>query len=167
MKRIFASAAFLLPLSLFAVSSGGDHQVFVNGKLIGTAVTINGVLALPLEDLARATGNTMTLEPAFEVQGQQVNVRTVPGRLKWQDITLKRGVTADSKQPAAPGAFVGIHKDGVLTTNLLRNGGKLYIPIADVARAFGGTFTAAANMRSGDAIRLNFSSNPNAILVGL
>jgi hypothetical protein len=154
MKKL---AVLLAACTLLAVSSGGDHPVFLNGKRLGNAVTIRGVVALPLEDLATAAGLRLTTEPGLQLHGSTLTAKFLPGRLKWGDITLKRGITERR---------VDINNEGVISNDVLMLNGKAYVPLRDVARAFGGVWTPG-NLAPGAAIQLNFTRNPNAILIGL
>jgi len=149
--------ALLLSIALLAVSSGGDHPVFLNGKRLGTALTINGVVALPLEDVAKAAGLNLTTEPGLQLRGSTLTANFVSGRLKWHPINLKGGYAAS----------IDINKEGVVSTNVQMVNGKAYVPLADIVRAFGGGVWTPGNLAPGAAIQLNFTRNPNAILVGL
>jgi hypothetical protein len=166
MKRlsfaVFPAAAFLVIAASAAVES---HAVFLNGKLIGNAIVINGVPALAVEDLAKAAGLNMTLEPGFELRGTTLTAKTVPGRLKWQNINLKRGVDAAAKQ-GAPAPVVTINNGGVISRNVLTYAGKPHVPLVDLAQAFRATLSLSGNLRPGEPINLNFTPNSNAILVG-
>ncbi|HLJ73499.1 MAG TPA: hypothetical protein VKU62_02855 [Thermoanaerobaculia bacterium] len=154
MKKI---ALLLLSIALCAVSSGGDHPVSLNGKGLGTALTINGVVALPLEDVAKAAGLNLTTEPGLQLRGSTLTAKFIPGRLKWRPIVLK----------SAYAASIDINKEGVISNNVQMVNGKAYVPLADIVRAFGGGVWTPGNVAPGAAIQLNFARNPNAILIGL
>ncbi len=55
-----------------------------------------------------------------------------------------------------------VTKSTDVSTAVFVHQGKAYVPLADVARAFGGTFTAPAHLPPGGAINLNFARNPAA-----
>jgi hypothetical protein len=154
MKKI---ALLVFAFALCAVSSGGDHPVFLNGKALGTALTINGVVALPLEDVAKAAGLNLTTEPGLQLRGSTLTAKFIPGRLKWGPIILKSSYAAS----------IDINKEGVISNNVRMVNGRAYVPLADIVRAFGGGVWTPGNLVPGAAIQLNFARNPNAILIGL
>jgi len=157
MKKLVACAALLLATALFAVSSGGDHPVFLNGKRLGTAITVNGVVALPLGDLARAAGLNLTTEPGLQLRGSTLSAKFIPGRLKWRPITLKSSSYA---------ASIDINKEGVISNDVLMVNGIAYVPLVDLFKAFGGGgIWRPGNLAPGATIQLN--STPQGILVGL
>ncbi|HJT16703.1 MAG TPA: hypothetical protein VJ853_04920 [Thermoanaerobaculia bacterium] len=175
MKKILACVAVLLPAILFAAAggAGAGHPIYVNGKLFSNAVDIKGTLAVPLEDLSKAVGANVSLEPAFQLQG-----RSLVARAGW-DVkkNVKTAVKGDrpavsdihfthTYDKASPVLFQ-INKQGAITNNVLTLNGKSYVPLADVVKAFGASWLLPANIAPGAAIQLNFTRNPNAILIGL
>jgi hypothetical protein len=176
MKKILMSVACLFPFALFAITSYDAHPVFLNGKPFSTAVTISGTLAIPLEDLSRGAGSNVSLEPAFQLRGNSLNAqmgwdvkknqKTVAykeqGKVAVSDIHITAGVNK-----ASPLMF-RVNRSGPISTNVLTLNGKAFVPLSDVAKAFGGVWTQpTGGLARGQAIQLNFASNPNAILIGL
>jgi len=184
---VFCVLGFILIAAPTAVEY---HQVFLNGKPFAKAATINGVLAISVEDLAKAAGGTLTLEDAgFKVNGGTLNALissySAEGKHKGEaqaKIKLSQAsVGTDQYKPqagATPGnkAYVKVenrplfkvNKAGAITNRLLNGDGKVWVPLSDVARAFGGVFNqGGGTLKPGETINLSFTSNSNAILVGL
>jgi hypothetical protein len=181
MKKILSCVLALFPLALCAAGPGaGPHQVFINGKAFSQAVLVNGVWAVPLADVARAAGMGTTLEPAFELRGTTLKVRSgwdaksnvkqspaptgqkteASQKVAVHDITIVRHV--DKSSPVLmmmPGSA-----GGTVSNNILRFGGQAYVPLSDLARAGGGVWKTD-NLTPGAAIQLNFTKN--GILIGL
>src|SRR5438045_2639246 len=67
MKRIqmmgFCAIAFMLIAAPIYMNQPA-HPVFINGKPVGNALTINGVLAISFDDFATAVGGTTNLQRA-------------------------------------------------------------------------------------------------------
>ena len=60
-----------------------------------------------------------------------------------------------------------VNRNGRIAAHTLNGDGKVWVPLSDLAKAFGGTFTITGNLKPGQSIQLNFAANPNAILIGL
>ena len=73
MKKLLTFALCLLPVLLLAADE--SHQVLLNGKPFSRAEQINGVWEIPVADVARAAGMSLTLEPAFQLQGSTLSVK--------------------------------------------------------------------------------------------
>ena len=138
------------------------NPLFINGKSFGNAVRINGVLAISVEDFAKAISGTPNLQQAgLKVQGN--TLKLVPAVQ-----------SAASPRDPASGLPTGkrMHKPFVITkeldkaTPLLYQHGKAYVAVADIAKAFGGVFAPPQNLTPGAPINLNFPPSPNAVLVG-
>jgi hypothetical protein len=155
MNKVLPFVLCLIPLSLFAAGVEPEHQVFLFGKPFSHAVLISGVWAIPLQDVARAAGMNMTLESAFQLQGNTLNAQ-----MGW-DVKSKKTVLF------AP--LIKVNKRGQITRNILRQNGQAFVPLTDFARAFGGVWKTepAGNLAPGAVIQLNFPKDPNAILIGL
>jgi hypothetical protein len=150
--------------------------VLLNGKPFSNAQLINGVWEMPVEDLARAAGGTLTLEPYFQLQGNRLitSPGAATGRFKMEGSSpmntiggtqpgAPAGTPAALKQ--APAGLITVRKaGGEVSSHVIMNGGKYFVPLADVAHAFGGTFTAPAGKLSpGQTFTLNFG-NGDSIL---
>ena len=157
MKKILMFVLCLFPLTAFPVSSGGDHPVFLNGKPFSTAVTINGTLAIPLQDLSKGAGSNVSLEPAFQLRGNGLNAQ-----MGWDVKKNQKAVAYKSSS-----LLFRVNRSGSISNRILTLNGKAFVPLSDVAKAFGGVWTQPAGLAPGQAIQLNFASNPNAILIGL
>jgi hypothetical protein len=188
-KRLLTCVLALFPVLLLAAGpGGGPHTLFVNGKRIGDVRVIRGIIAVSVADVAKAAGSSMTLEPQFALQGKSFTARpkirfttttkdkveaykTAPpaaggsGNTSMQDIHFAHSV--DKSSPLLSQAFQ-INKEGPISTHVLMDGGAAFIPLSDLARALGGTFTApAGGLAPGAQIQLNIPRNLNAVLVAL
>lgn len=135
----------------------GAHPVYINGNLLGNAISINGNLALPLEDLARALAGTPDFQQAgFQVRGGTLTLSPAVRKSNSSD-TLARAHMQDIH-------FVMKVNKASPTLMLMTHDGKSYLSLSEVARLFGGTFTAPATLNGGAPIQLNFTANPNAII---
>jgi phage tail-like protein len=65
---------------------GFNFQLDIGDELAGFFGEVNGI----------GSENEVIENKAVDKQGHEV-VRKVPGRLKWTDVTLKRGITSDLK----------------------------------------------------------------------
>ena len=197
MNKVLLFVLCLLPLSLYAAGVEPDtHQVFLNGKPFSHAILLNGVWAIPLEDIARGAGMNMTLEPALQLQRSTLRVHggwdlkenkkaAVPtvstdsnadaaaahkhlAGVKYEDITVNTG-TGMSKGFYPAGQLFKINKDAQITTNVIMHNGLAFVPLKDFAGAFGGVWKTqpASKLAPGAVIQLNFPKDPNAILTGL
>ena len=179
MKKFLACAVVLLPVVATAATggAGAGHPVYINGKHFSNAVDVNGTLAVPLADLSKSVGANVSLEPAFQLQGNMLKARAgwdikknvkansasaSESKIKFNDISISH--TYDKASPL----LFRVNKEGSITNHVLTLNGQAMVPLSDVARAFGGVWTQpAGGLAPGAAIQLNFTSNPNAILVGL
>ena len=133
-----------------------SYPLFINGQRFGNALTVNGVLALPVEDVAKAlsgtpnlqlaglkiSGPTLTLLPAVQAGGERA------GKVRSQDFHFVM-----KQDKASP------------TLKLLLLNGKPYVALTEVAKLFGGAYSGpTTNVRPGQSIQLNFTANPNAII---
>lgn len=151
-----------------------SHGLTLNGKPFANAVFVNGQWALPLADFAKLAGNGVTLEPAFKLQGNQLSAllpavqTTQKAQIKIEassvpDTFTVPGAYKEYKESGKVGAF-HVQKAGVISRNVFMVDGKAFLPLADVARAFGGTLTTPANVAPGQSLSLNFTVNGDGIL---
>jgi hypothetical protein len=168
MKKVLVFVLCLLPLSVFAAGVEPDvHPVFLNGKPFSHAVLINGIWAIPLQDIARGAGTDKTFEQ-FQVQASTLRVRTAPGAHKYGNIVLKRGVASSTTGGSGPVPLFIVNRDAQVSVNVLTHDGVAFVPLPDFAHAFGGVWTApVGKVAPGAPFQLNFAKNPNAILIGL
>jgi len=187
-KRLVVIVLSVLGLVLLTAPTAVEyHPVFLNGKPFGAAIMINGKPAMALIDFCKLGGGTLTLEEVgLTLNGASVGVSAAAfdafhKHIKKAEASVNGGMPA-AVNGGAPAAVNGAgtvavkmesnrrwarQNDGLITNNALKFGGGVYIPLADIARAFGGTLTSPATLQPGEAIRLNFTKSPNAILIGL
>ena len=155
------------------------HNLTINGKQFGRAALVNGQWAVPLEDFSRAVGgNGITLEPMLKLQGSSLTVTNeaesadhkhkvveasaAPNTIGGSAVT---GGTAVTDVKIHNNAIIAIRKAGGVSNNVLTVNGQKFVPLADIARAFGGTFTSPRDpLKPGQSLSLNFANNPNALL---
>jgi hypothetical protein len=158
MKRIMQFAAGLALLaSIASAFIWFERQVNLNGRPFAKAVPINGVIAISVEDLVKGAGGGPHLEPAFNLSGKTLRASMSSGGDKGaaQQYTIK----------LQPHALFRVRKAGVVSRDVFMKNGKAYVPLADVAQAFG--IIVNWSKESPDPINLNTTANSDAILVGL
>jgi hypothetical protein len=139
-----------LCLTVFLISFGGlvleerPNPVLINGKPFANAYNINGVIAISVADFTKAVGGTTKLQGNTLVTSPRDPASGLP----------------TGKRMHKP--FV-ITKEANVSTNVLWKGGKAFVSLADVAKAFGGVFNQPP-LRAGQPISLNFTVNANSIL---
>ncbi|HJT16702.1 MAG TPA: hypothetical protein VJ853_04915 [Thermoanaerobaculia bacterium] len=176
MKRlalVLAAFAFLPAFTL--IENQPVSQVTINGKAFGRGVVLQGgIIAVSLEDFARAAGAPITLEPVFQLQGNRLIARgmSAGGEYKEQQkITVASAAAAKiERYKAAPGQIIAVRKAGVISNNVMMVNGKAYIPLSDIVRAFGDGSVRGftGGVRPGTAINLTTAPNAsNGLLIGL
>jgi len=186
-KKIFVLALCLVSLaSIASAFTLIENPVFLNGKPFAKAMLINGVIAISVEDLAKAGGGTLTLESAgLKLSGGTLSaMASIPydSAHKHKDAQVKQASTVPTDQhlPAVQNkaAIKGegratqlfrVNKAGRISSRVFNGEGKAWVPLSDVAKAFGGVFNppAAGNLKPGQAIQLHCPSDSRAILIGL
>ena len=170
MKKLYLLAACVTGFFFIAAPIYMKYPVSVNGRPGMTAQFVNNTWAVPLDEFAKAFGGGITLEPNFQLQGNKlvsissggdktakkvVEASTTPNTIGGSSATIKLG---------NPGTL-HVRKAGIVSNNVFGFEGKAYVPLADIARAFGGTFTAPpGNLQPGQSLSLNFTNNANALL---
>jgi len=157
------------------------NNVLLNGKPFARAAFVNGQWAVPLEDFSRAIGgNGVTLEPTLKLNGNSLSVlvssynkagdKQQPAAVKVEasaaaaNIKQQNTVPTDQVKGESHG-IIAIRKAGGISNNVFGFNGQRWVPLADIARAFGGTFTApAGNLQPGQSLSLNFANKPDAVL---
>ncbi|HJT16701.1 MAG TPA: hypothetical protein VJ853_04910 [Thermoanaerobaculia bacterium] len=175
MKKLFLSALSIVGFFLIAAPiymKMESHPLVTNGKPFSNAALINGQWAVPLEDFAKLGGSGLTLEPNFQLQGSTLSA-LLPA-VQTQKKHVEASTAADSvtvpgsaykEQKVYTGGVFHVQRAGVISKNVFMYNGKAYVPLADVARAFGGTFTAPANkLQPGQSLSLNFTVNGDGFL---
>jgi hypothetical protein len=73
--------------------------------------------------------------------------------------------SAYKEQKIFTGGVFHVQRAGVISKNVFMFNGKAYVPLADVAHAFGGTFTAPqGRLQPGQSLSLNFTVNGDGFL---
>jgi hypothetical protein len=194
-KKLIILALSILGFILVAAPTAVEyHPVFLNGNLIGNAANFNGIIAVRLDDFAKLGGGTLTLEEAgLTLTGNTLKISSAvaddykhkadaQAKIKINEASsLKMQPPAYKESPAykenSALAKVNVkgeshvawkwQRDGVITTRAFKSGGGVWIPLADIVHAFGGGVYTPGNLAPGQAIQLNFTKTPNAILIGL
>ena len=184
MKKLLVFALCVVGFILIAAPTAVEYSpLFINGKPAGQAVLINGIIAISMEHALKAGGATMTMQPNFQRSGPRflaVMSEASKGKEKWAPAaTTPAGVPAVQagalkqsgeqgtvKLSPAPGQIFRVQRAGEISSHVFEYEGKAYFPLADLARALGNN-TWAGRVEVGKPLQLNFSSNPNAILIGL
>ena len=182
MKRVSLLALWVLAFFLIAAPIYMQYNnLIVNGKPFGRAAFVNGMWAMPLEDFSRAIGgNGVTLEPTLKLNGNTLSVLVSSnspaqkGTEQVSEVKVKAYDPANVKQIVGTPTeqvkmqshgIIAIRKAGGVSNNVFGFNGQKWVPLADVARAFGATFTApAGNLPPGQTLTLNFANKPDAVL---
>jgi hypothetical protein len=189
-KKLFTLALSILGFILFAAPTAVEfHPLFVNNHAMGSAALINGIIAVRVQDFAKTGGGTLTLEEAgltlnggtlkinggvadaYQHKGEaQAKIKLTDGSsLKIQSPAYKEDPAAVKieKKVVSPAVGWVRQNDGVISTRVFSSGGDKWIPLADIVHAFGGGLYSPGKLAPGQAIQLNFTKTPNAILIGL
>ncbi len=174
---VFCVIAFV-PIAAKIFVKNEARQIFVNGKPFSKAFLINGVWAMPMEDVIKGAGGGgggMTLEPNFKLQGTTLTalVPAVSPAEHKHKLEASAGATtttlykdhggAESKVKPAGRQLFRVNRAGVISTHVFMFEGKAYLPVADWFFSFtGGVFNPAT--QTGDAFSFNFAVNGDGIL---
>ena len=115
------------------------HLLTINGHVIGEAVRVNGVWAVPVSDLQK------NIDGTFTVLGNHLQI-------------------ASPRDPQS-GLPTGqrMHKPFVMarmadsSTPIIVSGGKPFVAVTDLAKLGGGTYTGPTTLPPGSQITLNFT----------
>lgn len=178
MKRLLLCTAGLIFLAAPAALAVEKAPLMINGRLLGNMVVIQGgIWGVPLEDVSRALGASVSLEPIVQLQGKVLTVReaAISANVKANQGSLVpavQKVDTVAKIKTAPGQFLRVQKSGPISSNIVTLNGKAYVPVADLVHALGdgsvhGNFSGPLQP---NGVNLHVNSNPNgiiAILIGL
>ena len=170
MKRLTLLALAFLFVAAPIYVKYETRNLTMNGKVnpFGQAVLIGNTWAFPLPAFAKAFGGDgITLEGSgFQVvQGNRLVTLVPPSTHEHKHKVPSVGDVAIKKTVAAPGSFFVRKAGATISGNLLTFNGAKYVPVADIARAFGGTFTApAGNLAPGQTLTLNLTISGNSPL---
>ncbi len=129
-------------LSAGVILEDRPHPLMLNGKSLGNALTIDGTLAMSVEDLVKA-GATL------QVQGNRLVAVVTPA-------PSTRSVKVSD---------IHVVKMSDVSSHVMMHNGKAYVPLVDVVRAFGvANWVAPMNLPAGQPISLNFAVNGNGVL---
>jgi len=149
MKRVLVFALCVAGLLLLTAPTAVERSpLAINGKAVGGMIILqNGVWAVSLEDVARALGAPITLEPVLSLQGNRLTVKQPGGATAYKPqkpdgsldagIHFKYDLKAQKEARMAPGQFLGVIQPGVISSHVTMMNGKAYVPVADLVRAFG------------------------------
>jgi len=186
MKKVLSLAAVLV-LSTLTLSAGTllqtpatqTHAITLNGKPFAQGVILQGgIIAVSLEDFARAAGAPITLEPQFQLQGNRLYARSISSGGDYKEGQIKFDAAAaapaikygavQAKQRVA-GQIIAVRQGGLISANVMMVNGKAFIPLKDIVNAFGDGSVRGftGGVKPGEAINLNSASNTRGILVGL
>src|SRR5437867_3236365 len=143
-----------------------DRPVFLNGKPFGKAVTINGKLAMSVQEFARGAGVTgNTFDQSFTLNGS-----TLTAKVKTHNMPIVHTVDKASPMLAQPGSgggagspVFGVRKAGVISTHVFMSNGKAFIWFKDVATALG-VANWTGPVTSSGPINLNVALNGDGIV---
>ena len=166
MRRIatmmFCAAAFVLIAAPIYMEKTA-HALTINGKPFGNVVSINGVLALSVEEFSKAVGGG----PAnVQVQGNKLSI----GPALQPSSSAGSSFTTAAHGSGGGAGKVSVHdisitKHADSASPLLFREGKAFVRLDDVAKFFGGTLTVnGGTLRANQAISLNFAPNPGAAI---
>ncbi len=147
---------FLLCCAAFLLTFGGGvilerpNPVLLNGKPLANAVKVNGILYIPVADLAKGAGGSPTLEPTLKLQGNTLTAaahKHIAG-VKYEDVNVQ----------------FQVRKAGEISSHVIMKDGKAWVPLGDVAKAFGAIIINYDSVKPGEPIRLNLTVNGDDIL---
>jgi len=161
MKKALVFACFVVGFPLIArVNKIEAHQVLINGKPFANATVINGQLFVPLEDFAKAAGAKVTLEPFFKLQGSKL-IAFVPIDSAAAKIKIKPGWSKVSGKDWGANQLFQVVKSGEISSNIVMQNGTAFIPLKDVAQAFGAKFNwTATSLKPNQSISLDSPTEP-------
>ena len=175
-----AVAFFLIAAPIYMNYDFHNVQFAGQPQLKLRAALVNGQWAVPLEDFSRALGgNGITLEPMLKLQGTSLTVtnaaesadhkhKVVEASAAPNTIggsSVNGGIIGPSDNKVYTNAIIAVRKAGGVSNNVFTVNGQKFVPLADIARAFGGTFTSPRDpLKPGESLSLNFANNPNAVL---
>ncbi len=149
-------------LAATPVGNSRMNPVYINNQKFAVAVTVNGILAVSVDDFAKALGGTTNLQEAgLRMQGTQL----------WLIAPTPQTTAARDLQSGLP-TGKRMHKPFIIRKNydvcpsVIGYQGKVYVPVANIAQAFGGTLQVNRNtLHANEPIVLSFPPNPNAAIV--
>ena len=95
MKKALVLALCVVGFILIAAPTAMEYApLFINGKPAGQAVLVNGVIAISVEQAAKAGGATLTLQPFFARQANRFLAVLGDDALKHKDSTTVKLVPA-------------------------------------------------------------------------
>ena len=142
----FAASFFVIAAPIYMKDD--TQALTIHGRRFVNAQFVNGQWAVPLQDLSRAFGGGgVTLEPVFDLDGSKLSA-------------LLPALSPDHKHKIdmSSNTFF-VRKAGEVSSRVFMFEGQEWVPAADVARAFGTTFTTPATGRP----TLNLIGGPGGI----
>ena len=112
---------------------------------------------MSVEDFAKAAGAKVTLEPFFRLQGSKL---TAHQPSDGPDSKHKDEIKVSNKAWGATKLFQVV-KSGEISSKIVMEGGKAFLPLHDLATAFGATFNASASaLKPNQVINLDSPLHP-------
>ena len=160
----FINGQWAISLEDFAKAAGGTLTLEPNFQLQGSrllavapGVQVQGKTKIEASSPMNTIGGVAGNNPAAQQKAQ--------GAIILQDKN-QGGIILQNKDRGGiilQNTAFHVRKAGEISHNVFMFNGKAYVPLADVAKAFGGTFTApAGNLTAGQS--LNFNWNGDGIL---
>lgn len=155
------------------------RSVTINGKLLTSkALMTDGRVFVPLADFSAALGNSLTLEPALKLQFPRLSSVGPAGgpqshkgnsALKYEAPAAaahktEAAYTIKMNDKVRGFQLMNINKAGVISNNLRKIGGQIYVPLNDILIGL----SVDPTKQNMNAPALNFSVPANAnALIGL
>jgi hypothetical protein len=157
MKKSLVFACCVVGFLLIAAPTNvGHHQVFINGKPFANAGAINGQLFVSVEDFVKASGAKVTLEPFFQLRGSKLTAVWTAEAASANKIKLG----AQNKAWGANQLFQVV-KPGEISSKIVMENGRAFLPLHDLATAFGATFNVTASaLKPNQTINLDSPLHP-------
>lgn len=157
MKNALVVACCVVGFLLIAAPTNVGHQVFINGKPFANAITINGQLFVSLEDFAKASGAKVTLEPFFQLQGSKL---VAIGSVSGAAAKIKSDQIKVSGKAWGTNQLFQVVKSGEISSKIVMQNGKAFLPLQDLAKAFGSTYAPVDTFRPNQSINLDSPLHP-------
>lgn len=174
MKKALVLVICVLGFVLIAAPTAVEsHQVFVNGRLLGNAIVVQGgIIAVSVEDISKALGGTVAMPATLKIDGMRLvaNAANIDPAAKkavlpTDQTALKQNQDTTSWK-LSPGQFLRVQKGGVISSHIITEGGRKLVSVNEFAHALGmANYTGGTHTGGSEPIRLN--SNSTGILVGL
>ena len=178
MKKLLTLALSVLGFILIAAPTAVEyHDVFLNGRMLGRAAKINGIIAISVADISKAGGGALNLEEAgLTLTSNTLNVSSrVANEYKHKISDPQKKVVAGNAvikgESHALWRINPLKPQGTITTRAFKFGNQTrggveewWVPVQDLANAFGG---GLLNGNLGPNQPIQLRSTSTGILIGL